>query len=82
MFSNLDWNGNKKELSAYSVFNKDCKQIPGQLTADAFMKELHIPTRKRQEQSEIMKETKIFGRNDLCPCGSKKRFKHCCIGKI
>jgi hypothetical protein len=21
------------------------------------------------------------GRNDPCPCGSGKKFKHCCIGK-
>jgi uncharacterized protein YecA (UPF0149 family) len=20
-----------------------------------------------------------LGRNDLCPCGSAKRFKHCCL---
>jgi tetratricopeptide (TPR) repeat protein len=22
-----------------------------------------------------------FGRNDPCPCGSKKKYKHCCLGK-
>jgi uncharacterized protein YecA (UPF0149 family) len=22
-----------------------------------------------------------LGRNDLCPCGSGKRFKKCCLGK-
>ena len=27
-----------------------------------------------------MKMTKI-GRNDPCPCGSGKKFKHCCLGK-
>lgn len=21
------------------------------------------------------------GRNDLCPCGSKRKFKHCCLTK-
>ncbi|MBD9124484.1 MAG: SEC-C metal-binding domain-containing protein [Eisenbergiella sp.] len=21
------------------------------------------------------------GRNDLCPCGSGKKFKKCCLGK-
>ena len=20
-------------------------------------------------------------RNDACPCGSRKKYKHCCIGK-
>ena len=27
-----------------------------------------------------MKTTEI-GRNDPCPCGSGKKFKHCCLGK-
>jgi uncharacterized protein YecA (UPF0149 family) len=22
------------------------------------------------------------GRNERCPCGSGKKFKHCCLGKI
>ena len=26
------------------------------------------------------KETRI-GRNDLCPCGSGKKYKKCCMGK-
>jgi len=25
-------------------------------------------------------EPKI-GRNDMCPCGSAKKYKHCCLGK-
>lgn len=27
-----------------------------------------------------MSNTKI-GRNDPCPCGSGKKFKHCCMGR-
>ena len=26
-------------------------------------------------------KTSGIGRNDLCPCGSGKKFKHCCLGK-
>jgi hypothetical protein len=26
-------------------------------------------------------KTHGIGRNDLCPCGSGKKFKHCCLGK-
>lgn len=29
---------------------------------------------------EQIKKRKI-GRNELCPCGSYKKFKKCCIGK-
>ncbi len=28
----------------------------------------------------VVKNEKI-GRNDLCPCGSGKKYKHCCLGK-
>ena len=23
-----------------------------------------------------------IGRNDPCPCGSGKKYKHCCLGKL
>jgi|GEM_PF-6539981 len=26
-------------------------------------------------------KTHGIGRNDPCPCGSGKKFKHCCLGK-
>lgn len=26
----------------------------------------------------IVRETPKVGRNDLCPCGSEKKFKKCC----
>jgi len=26
-------------------------------------------------------KTRGIGRNDPCPCGSRKKFKHCCLGK-
>jgi hypothetical protein len=38
------------------------------------------PTRvsKRQQQLDNMQSAKV-GRNDRCPCGSGKKFKHCCM---
>ena len=39
------------------------------------------------EQSEKAKKAKTFvkkeevGRNDLCPCGSGKKYKNCCLNK-
>ena len=33
--------------------------------------------KKEDNQKEITKEKKI-GRNDKCPCGSGKKYKHCC----
>jgi len=29
----------------------------------------------------IINENKNIGRNDLCPCGSGKKYKHCCLLK-
>lgn len=29
-----------------------------------------------------VRETKKIGRNDPCPCGSGKKYKHCCLNKI
>lgn len=37
-----------------------------------------LPTRKAQ--STIRREEPKTGRNDLCPCGSGKKFKQCCGG--
>ena len=30
------------------------------------------------KQESIKKDTKKVGRNDKCPCGSGKKYKHCC----
>lgn len=35
----------------------------------------------RMKPSSHYKETKI-GRNDLCPCGSGKKYKKCCLDKL
>ena len=29
----------------------------------------------------IRRESPKIGRNDLCPCGSSKKYKRCCLGK-
>ncbi|MBR2452989.1 MAG: SEC-C domain-containing protein, partial [Clostridia bacterium] len=32
------------------------------------------------EKKPVVKSEKV-GRNDPCPCGSGKKYKHCCLGK-
>jgi len=32
-------------------------------------------------QKQLNKKTPQIGRNDLCPCGSGKKFKKCCLEK-
>lgn len=34
-----------------------------------------MPQRPKQQ---VRKHSKI-GRNDKCPCGSEKKYKHCCL---
>ena len=34
-------------------------------------------TREKQKQQPVRVEKKV-GRNELCPCGSGKKYKHCC----
>jgi preprotein translocase subunit SecA len=31
-----------------------------------------------RKQKQLVKEYKV-GRNDSCPCGSGKKYKHCCL---
>jgi preprotein translocase subunit SecA len=35
------------------------------------------PPDKRQQQTAPVRVEKKVGRNDLCPCGSGKKYKHC-----
>ena len=30
----------------------------------------------------IIRDKKKIGRNDKCPCGSKKKYKRCCLNMI
>ena len=36
-----------------------------------------VPKRENKQQT-VRRETPKVGRNDPCPCGSGKKYKHCC----
>ena len=36
-----------------------------------------VPKRERKQET-VRRETPKVGRNDPCPCGSGKKYKHCC----
>ncbi len=38
-----------------------------------------LPHRKSVHESMHKAISKTVGRNDPCPCGSGKKFKHCCM---
>lgn len=58
-----------------SKFPKFFKNIPisERPTSMNDIKEMKIPPTEQQ-----LKQRKV-GRNDLCPCGSGKKFKKCCL---
>ncbi len=41
-------------------------------------KELYL----NQKKSNTVVKDKKIGRNDPCPCGSGKKYKHCCANKV
>jgi hypothetical protein len=49
---------------------------------DKVMEELLEQDRKAEKKMLVLKKGKKFGRNDPCPCGSGKKFKRCCMGRI
>jgi preprotein translocase subunit SecA len=51
---------------------------PEQLTAPtAPAEELPMAAETGEPVAQFVRETKKVGRNELCPCGSGKKFKHC-----
>ena len=52
--------------------------VPAALQIHAFWLEKRTPARGRNVGSrEPVRNDKLPGRNDLCPCGSGKKYKHC-----
>lgn len=39
----------------------------------------HYSQGELEHQKELDQRMKASGRNDLCPCGSSRKFKHCCL---
>jgi hypothetical protein len=53
---------------------------------DEYRKQLEITRQKqleiRKEKLELKEKYKNLGRNDICICGSGKKYKKCCLTKI
>lgn len=43
-----------------------------------FSEEKRAEIQKKFKESKIVRNTTKVGRNDLCPCGSGKKYKKCC----
>ena len=68
----------KKE--AFALFEGLLEKIKNDLIK--FLLNLNIVVsneeRKEDKQTEILSDNKKVGRNEKCPCGSGKKYKHCC----
>lgn len=52
-----------------------------QVTLKQEAKEVNIDSIKNEVKKNTPPQKKKIGRNELCPCGSGKKFKKCCINK-
>ena len=68
----------KKE--AFALFEGLLEKIKNDLIK--FLLNLNIVVsneeQKEKKQTEILSDNKKVGRNEKCPCGSGKKYKHCC----
>ena len=67
----------KKE--AFSLFEILLEKIKIDIIKYLFNLNIVIQEKKAEDtQEEIVPTEKKIGRNEKCPCGSGKKFKHCC----
>ena len=67
-FTNFELNEHKREFTtdeSTELLQKRMNQLQSELALDGF-----------EETKRV-----IVGRNDKCPCGSKRKFKKCCMHK-
>lgn len=47
----------------------------GEATKLKFLKRMNVPPTTRQ----MLRKPPSVGRNEICPCGSGRKFKKCCL---
>ena len=55
----------------------DHKSAQAHLDTEQTKQDVDLPEEKKPVEP-IRRETARVGRNDLCPCGSERKFKKCC----
>jgi preprotein translocase subunit SecA len=76
------------EHQQYKIENQNLKYSKNALSESIEQPIKNNETRNHNDKSDINKESATYrrdfpkvGRNDICPCGSDKKYKHC-HGKI
>lgn len=54
----------------------------GSWEKEEVMEELLAADREKPRTMQLLRKGTKPGRNDACPCGSGKKFKHCCLGLL
>ncbi len=57
------------------------EKLTGKKAADIPKATPSVPLASRQSLAPKSESKQRVGRNDPCPCGSGKKFKHCCLGR-
>ena len=67
----------KKE--AFSLFEGLLTKIKNEIIKFLFNLNIVVSTEKAEKEEKISNlNNKKIGRNEKCPCGSQKKYKHCC----
>ena len=77
MAATAEMNDGRKFLQLFGQKEKEGE------TLEQFAERKIKHAQKKLRDPEVNKYYQVkVGRNDLCPCGSNKKFKKCCWGKI
>ena len=74
----------RDELKGYwhEITQLYLKRVPSEKEiADEVYSEFQKAKKENMFKSPVVRKYKKISANDLCPCGSGKKFKHCCRGK-
>ena len=66
----------KKE--AFVLFEGLLEKIKNDIIKFLLNLNIIVSNEKKEEQTQNISDKKKIGRNEKCPCGSGKKYKHCC----
>ncbi|HPR24418.1 MAG TPA: SEC-C metal-binding domain-containing protein, partial [Bacillota bacterium] len=68
----------KEEYEDDAAYLKDAVEGTDQSYEDTPGQNHKVPERQKNKQQPVKRDMPKVGRNDPCPCGSGKKYKHCC----
>jgi uncharacterized protein YecA (UPF0149 family) len=69
---------NKEQLKVPDALSSGANLIDAAALAAQKPENMH---KNAQKQEPYRRPAPKIGRNQACPCGSGKKYKHCCLGK-